>query len=76
MGEFWMVRSLWGMCRRVFETEEMPVEWMGVIKVPVKKKGTGENFEDYRGVSLLSVAGKVLAKVLEKRYDCFVRRRG
>ena len=75
-GGEWMTRSLWGLCRRVYEGERVPVEWMRVIKVPVQKKGRGELYEDYRGVSLLSVAGKVLAKVMEVRLRLYCEERG
>ena len=63
-GGEWMVASLWKMCRRVFGEGEMPPQWSKAIKVPVRKKGKGESFDDYRGVSLLSVVGKVFGKMM------------
>ena len=44
--------------------------------MPVKKKGNGEKFEEYRGVSLLSVMGKVFGMVMEARLRAFCESRG
>ena len=35
--------------------------------VPVHKKGSKLQCKNYRGISLLSIPGKVYAKILEKR---------
>lgn len=75
-GGQWMARSVWRLCCTVWEGEELPHEWLRAIKVPVKKKGSGEEFDDYRGVTLLSVIGKVYAMVLEARVREFAESRG
>ena len=75
-GGEWMEESLWRLCAAVFVGEVVPVEWLRAIKVPVKKKGCGEVFEDYRGVTLLSVVGKVFGMVIEARLRSFCESRG
>ena len=71
-----MIRSVWRLCQVAWMGEEMPAEWMRAVKVPVKKKGNGQDFSDYRGVTLLSIVGKVLARILEVRLRRFVEERG
>ena len=44
--------------------------------MPIRKKGSGESFDDYRGVTLLSVVGKIFGKVIEARLRSFCEARG
>ena len=66
-GGKWMVESVYQVCSKLFSEEEMPAAWLRAIKVPIKKKGNGEEYGHYRGITLLSVVGKVYAMVLERR---------
>lgn len=45
----------------------MPRDWADAILVPIPKKGDLTHCDNWRGISLLDVVGKVLAKVLQKR---------
>ena len=71
-----MIESVWLLCRAVFEGEERPLAWLRAVKVPVQKKGSGENYEHYRGCTLLSVVGKVFGMVIETRLREFCESRG
>jgi hypothetical protein len=51
----------------VWEKEEIPDDWNRAIVVPIFKKGDNRNPFDYRGISLLSVIGKLFAAVLNER---------
>ena len=42
-------------------------DWRKALVVPVHKKGSKLQCKNYRGISLLSIPGKVYAKILEKR---------
>ena len=53
--------SLQTSCR---ETEEIPKDWKDGIIVPVFKKGRRKDCGNYRGISLLSIAEKILARIL------------
>jgi hypothetical protein len=66
-GGKWMRESVYQVCRKLFSEEEIPAAWLRAIKVPIKKKGSGEEFGHYRGITLLSVVGKVYTMVLERR---------
>ena len=45
----------------------VPRDWQKALIVPIHKKGSRTKCENYRGISLLSIPGKVYANVLEKR---------
>ena len=44
-----------------------PSDWMNVLIVPVYKKGSRLDCTNYKGISLMSVVGKVFAQVLNVR---------
>ena len=60
----------------MFEGEELPLAWLRTVKVPVKKKGSGDSCEHYRGCTLLSVVGKVFGMVIEARLRELCESRG
>ena len=51
----------------VWRTGVTPKEWRRAIIIPVYKKGNKRVCKNYRGISLLSVPGKVLGKILNDR---------
>ena len=60
----WLVRLL-NVC---FVTSVVPLDWMSACIVPLYKgKGDRHECANYRGISLLSVVGKVYGKILIKR---------
>jgi hypothetical protein len=75
-GGEWMEMSVWKLCAVVFERAELPAAWMRAVKVPVRKKGSGQEFEHYRGCTVLSVVGKVFGMVVEARLREFCESRG
>ena len=44
-----------------------PKEWVDSVIVPIPKKGNLQLCDNWRGISLLSVAGKVFARILANR---------
>ena len=55
----------------VWKEERLPCDWKLADVVPVFKKGDKTRCENYRGISLLSVVGKVLAQVIRARLQAF-----
>jgi hypothetical protein len=51
----------------VFDSGIYPTEWSKAIIVPIHKKGSLHDVDNYRGVSILSVISKCYTKVLNKR---------
>jgi len=59
----WLVKLF----NAVWERGEAPRDWKSGIIVPIHKKGSRLECTNYRGISLLSVVGKVFARVLNDR---------
>ena len=62
------LKTLHSIFTRVWEDEVVPEEWHQGIIIPLYKgKGSRSDCSNYRGITLLSVSGKVFAKVILSR---------
>ena len=61
---FQMLYELFG---KIWEEEEVPLEWKEGHRVRLPKKGNLSICDNYRGIMLLSVPGKVLNRVMLNR---------
>ena len=53
----------------LFRTEErIPKDWARGIIVPIYKDGEKKNVDNYRGITLLSVVGKLYTSILNNRF--------
>jgi len=71
-----MIVSLWRLFEVIFDTGKVPGEWARGLVVPVPKGGDRERVENYRGITLLSVVGKVFAQILHHRLSGWLERGG
>jgi hypothetical protein len=55
-----LIHSIWN-------KEELPQQWKESITAPIYKKGDGSDCNNYRGISLLSTAYKMLSNILLSR---------
>ena len=53
--------------RQVWREETTPTDWRDALLVPIPKKGDLSRCDNWRGISLLDVVGKVAARVLQGR---------
>ena len=53
----------------IWINEQIPQNWKDANIVPIFKKGSRRECDNYRGISLLSIAGKVLARVILNRLE-------
>ena len=56
----WLSQSIW-------QSEEVPVDWRKQLTIPLHKKGAYDDCDNFRGIALLSVPGKVFCKVIQCR---------
>ena len=46
---------------------KVPRDWVNAVLVPIPKKGDLHNCDNWRGIALLDVVGKVMARILQAR---------
>ena len=67
------ITALWLMFKRCYETEEIPEEWARGLVVPIPKTADGK-IENYRGISLMGIVGKIFITVLNTRLKKWMER--
>lgn len=54
----------------IFTSGKYPLEWTKSMIFPLHKKGNSNNVNNYRGISLLNILGKIFSKIINTRlYD-------
>ena len=59
------VEMIWDVVKSVWQQKEVPKEWVDAISVPIPKKGNLQSCDNWRGIALLEVVGKVVARVTQ-----------
>ncbi len=66
-GEIVVDWMMW-ICNLAWEQSKVPEDWRKAIIVPLYKgKGNREECNNYKGISLLSVPGKIYGRILNER---------
>jgi hypothetical protein len=55
-----LVKSMTNLCNKVWKTGSVPKEWKEGIIIPLPKKGDLKECSNWRGITLLSVPGKIM----------------
>ncbi|KAK3535695.1 hypothetical protein QTP70_020572, partial [Hemibagrus guttatus] len=63
VGLSWLTR----LCNIVWQSGTVPLDWATGVVIPLFKKGDRRVCSNYRGITLLSLPGKVYSRVLERR---------
>ena len=66
-GKQHMIKAIWILCRMAFKLEKVPNDWVKGLIIPIHKDGDKTVPDNYRGITLLSVVGKVYTAVLNAR---------
>jgi hypothetical protein len=61
------VEMLHPLFKKIWEEEQVPSEWKEGYLIKIPKKGDLSNCANYRGITLLSVPGKVFSRILLNR---------
>ncbi|KAK3510349.1 hypothetical protein QTP70_004936 [Hemibagrus guttatus] len=63
VGLSWLTR----LCNIAWRSGTVPLDWVTGVVVPLFKKGDWRVCSNYRGITLLSLPGKVYSRILERR---------
>ena len=63
------IKVLTDFCNAVWKTRRWPEEWKASIFIPLFKKGDKKKCGNYRTISLISHASKILLKIIQKRLE-------
>ena len=56
----------------IWKEEQIPKDWKDANIIPIFKKGSRRDCGNYRGISLLSIAGKIMARVILNKINVFI----
>jgi exonuclease III len=62
-----LVRRITTLCNHIWTTGDIPADWCDGIIIPIPKKGDLRDCNNWRGITLLSVPGKVLCSIILDR---------
>ncbi|KAK3513805.1 hypothetical protein QTP70_028875, partial [Hemibagrus guttatus] len=65
----WLTR----LCNIAWRSGTVPLDWATGVVIPLLKKGDRRVCSNYRGITLLSLPGKVYSRVLERRVRLLVK---
>ena len=62
-----LANVLTALCKKIWETKKWPVEWTRSLIIPLPKKGNLRQCQNYRTISLISHASKIMLRVILNR---------
>ena len=62
-----IVKWLTRLSHKIWHSEEVPKDWRKQLVIPLHKKGAYDDCDNFRGIALLSVPGKVFCRVIQCR---------
>ena len=68
------MKVLHSVCQQIWKTQQWPQDWKGSIFIPIPKKGNAKECSNYRTISLISHASKVMLKIFQTRFQQFMNR--
>jgi hypothetical protein len=66
-----VAEKLWKFFIKVWDEVEVPKDWENGIIMPLFKKGDRMDLDNYRGITLMDVVGKVFSGILRDRLEKF-----
>ena len=61
------VKVLHSICQQLWKTPQWPQDWKRSVFIPIPKKGNAKECSNYRTITLISHASKVMLKILQAR---------
>ena len=68
------VKVLHSICQQIWENQQWPQDWKRSVFIPIPKKGNAKECSNYRTITLISHASKVMLKILQARLQQYMNR--
>ena len=68
------VKVLHSICQQIWKTQQWPQEWKSSVFILIPKKGNAKECSNYRTMTLISHASKVMLKILQARPQQYMNR--
>ena len=67
------VKVLHTICQQIWKTQQWPpVDWKRSVFIPIPKKGNAKECSNYRTITLISHANKIMLKILQAMLQQYV----
>ena len=66
------VKMLQSICQQIWKTQQWLRDWKRSVFIPIPKKGNPKECSNYRTITLISLASKVMLKILQSRLQQYV----
>ena len=66
------VKVLHSICQQIWKTPQWAQDWKRSVFIPIPKKGNAKECSNYRTITLISHASKVMLKTLQARLQQYV----
>ena len=68
------VKVLHAICQQIWKTQQWPQDWKTSVFIPIPKKGNDKECSNYHTIALISLASKVMLKILQDRLQYYMNR--
>ncbi|KAA3669964.1 uncharacterized protein DEA37_0012425 [Paragonimus westermani] len=68
------VKLLHSLCQQIWKRQAWPKDWTRSIFIPIPKKGSAKECENYRTIALISHTSKIMLKILQGRLEQYITR--
>ena len=68
------VKVLHSICQQIWQTQQWPQDWKSSIFIPIPKRGNAKDCCNYHTIALISLASKVMLKILQARLPQYLSR--
>ena len=66
------VKVLHSICQQIWKTQQWPQDWKRSVFIPIPKKGSAKECSNYRTIAFISLASKIMLKILQARLQQYV----
>ena len=67
------IKVLHSICQNIWKTQQRPQDWKRSVFIPIPKKGNAKNCSNYCTIALISHPSKVILKILQARFQKYMK---